>query len=81
MAYKDRFKIGDVISSEHDINKATANMNLLEIIGYKNIANIFHLKLKSLRTNHITEYPAMYADANYINYGKREVVELLWIKK
>lgn len=81
MGYKDMFKVGDLISTDNDIDKAVARYNLLEVIGYKNIANIFHLKLKSYRTGMITDYPAMYADRQMTNYGKKQVVELLWIKK
>lgn len=81
MGYKDMFKVGDLVSSDTDINKAVARANLLEVIGYKNICNMFHLKVKSYRTGMITTYPAMYAERDLTNYGKRQVVELLWIRK
>lgn len=81
MGYKDIFKVGDVVSTDNDIDKAAHNMNLLEVIGYKNICNVFHLKVKSMRTNMISDYPAMYAEHQLTNFGKRQIVELLWIRK
>jgi len=81
MGYKDQFKVGDLISSDNDINRAAHNLNLLEVIGYKNVCNVFHIKLKSCRTGLTTDYPAMYAEHNFTNFGKKQVVELLWIKK
>lgn len=81
MGYKDMFKVGDVISHDSDIQKAVARLNLIEVIGYKNISNVLHLKLRSMRTGLITTYPAMFAERELTNYGKKQVVELLWIKK
>lgn len=81
MGYKDMYKVGDIVSTTDNINEAISRANLLEVIGYKNISNIFHLKVKSYRTGMITDYPAMYAERDLTNYGKKQVVELLWIRK
>lgn len=81
MGYKDQFKVGDLISSDSDIDKAISRANFLEVVGYRNICNVFHLKVKSYRTGLLTDYPAMYAEHQLTNYGKRQVVELLWIRK
>lgn len=81
MGYKDMFKVGDLVSTDNTISKAIARDNFMEIIGYKNIKNVFHFITKSYGTGYTSSYPAMYAERDLTNYGKKQVVELLWIRK
>jgi len=80
MGYKEKFKVGDLLSSDTDISKALSRADLLEVIGYKNICNIFHIKVKSMRTNRISDYPAMHIEYHLKNHGNKRVVQLLYSK-
>ena len=81
MGYKDQFKVGEVISIHNTIEEAVRTGVMNEIVGYENIKGILHIKTMNLGNNDIYYYPAMYAERNLTNYGKKQVVELLWIKK
>lgn len=81
MGYKDMFKVGEVVSINGIIDEAVRTGVINEIIGYKNIKGILHLKTINLFDNNIYYYPAIFAERNLTNYGKKQVIELLWIKK
>lgn len=80
MGYKDEFKIGDIVSICSNIEDAVNRGALSEVIGYKNIKGLFHIKTQNISNGFIQSYPVMFG--HYLtNYGKKQIVELLWRKK